>query len=399
MEREEALALFENLTGAAPHVAEHVLDAHGWDVNSAVEWYLESGGVGHGIGADAPQAVPASPPDYIEEPDDEPIIEEPPEVSAAARILDDDDDDIQVLASSLGRRRPGRVEEVADDEHMHPVGSVEDELGGAAAMGRRVRRNRRRLAGEVDRDLELLGQRFGVMDEFQPAPTAQQHQAQQQQQRDDDEDFADLPADVDLEEQRMLMAAIQGGGYEGHIPDFAADPRYQPRVLSPGAQARQNLREEQDAAYYESLRADQEKAEAAERERREAEQAAAAAAAAAEAEERRQREETQRLERQLTSKAASLPAEPPADDAEAVNLMVRLPAGGRYSRRFRRSDPLQAVFDFVDVQSGLGGDIAPGTYHFATAFPRRVLEDGASAQTLEEAGLSAKQEALFLELK
>ncbi len=50
----------------------------------------------------------------------------------------------------------------------------------------------------------------------------------------------------------------------------------------------------QDAAYYESLRADQEKAEAAERERREAEQAAAAAAAAAEAEERRQREETQR---------------------------------------------------------------------------------------------------------
>ncbi len=31
-------------------------------MNSAVEWYLESGGVGHGIGADAPQAVPASPP-------------------------------------------------------------------------------------------------------------------------------------------------------------------------------------------------------------------------------------------------------------------------------------------------------------------------------------------------
>ncbi len=28
----------------------------------------------------------------------------------------------------------------------------------------------------------------------------------------------------------------------------------------------------------------------------------------------------------------------------------------------------------MDVQSGLGGDIAPGTYHFATAFPRRVLE-------------------------
>lgn len=34
-----------------------------WDVNSAVEWYLESGGVGHGTGVEAAQlAVPASPP-------------------------------------------------------------------------------------------------------------------------------------------------------------------------------------------------------------------------------------------------------------------------------------------------------------------------------------------------
>lgn len=34
----------------------------------------------------------------------------------------------------------------------------------------------------------------------------------------------------------------------------------------------------------------------------------------------------------------------------------------------------QAVFDFVDVQSGVGGDIAPGSYHLATAYPRRILE-------------------------
>lgn len=44
------------------------------------------------------------------------------------------------------------------------------------------------------------------------------------------------------------------------------------------------LAHQQDAAYYESLRADQEKAEAAERQRREAEEEAAAAAAAAETE-------------------------------------------------------------------------------------------------------------------
>ena len=125
-------------------------------------------------------------------------------------------------------------------------------------------------------------------------------------------------------------------------------------------------------------------------------------------------------------------------------------AGGRYSRRFRRTDQLQvgglvglhacsllvemrclvefcscqcqgtvtpspqltcpthtplpaypcmqAVFDFVDVQSGVGGAIPPGSYSLATAYPRRVLQEGA-AMSLQDAGLTARQEALFLELK
>lgn len=50
----------------------------------------------------------------------------------------------------------------------------------------------------------------------------------------------------------------------------------------------------QDAAYYESLRADREKQEAAERAQREVEEAARLEAEAAEAEERRQREEAER---------------------------------------------------------------------------------------------------------
>jgi hypothetical protein len=274
MDHDEALLLFESLTGASNHIAEHVLEAHGWDVNSAVEWYLESGGVGFG----APQQAPASPPDLIEEPDDlgdeepgqgprgsrpssRPLpaaarprsspIEVPRSVAggrwrvagrervpptcaahrrsdcpglglwltftAPVQILDDDDDDIQVLASSLGRRRANRVEEVAEGadsrlsdtgfatlwhswalqrppacpptdtapwrlcklreallqipacpwpacppaaegQGMQRVGSVEEELGAGSQGGRRVRRNRRRMAGEVDRDLELLGE-------------------------------------------------------------------------------------------------------------------------------------------------------------------------------------------------------------------------------------------------
>jgi hypothetical protein len=97
------------------------------------------------------------------------------------------------------------------------------------------------------RPFPFAGQRFGVMQEFQPAPTAaqqqQQHQGPQQgpgsgrgfrggsrgdgehdegyAAYDDEEEGEELPAlpdDVNLEEQRMLMAAIQGGGYEGQIP-------------------------------------------------------------------------------------------------------------------------------------------------------------------------------------
>ena len=52
-----------------------------------------------------------------------------------------------------------------------------------------------------------------------------------------------------------------------------------------------------------------------------------------------------------------VPEEPAAEDADAVMLMVRMPDGGRSSRRFRRGDLLQAVFDHLDVQVGaqLGG--------------------------------------------
>lgn len=207
----------------------------------------------------------------------------------------------------------------------------------------------------------------------------------------------------------------------------------------------------QDAAYYESLRADREKAEEAERQRAEAAAAAAAASAAAEAEAAAAAAAAADLQAQLGAKAAGLPAEPAADEAGAVNLLVRLPAGGRMSRRFRQADPLQvwwcaggvgggaverewrgrsellppaaaaflrcslrtplpccspspplptqAVFDFVDVQSGAEGETRPGSYHLATSYPRRVLEDGAGAQTLADVGLTARQEALFLEPK
>lgn len=82
MDRDSALSVFQNLTGANRTVAEHVLDAHGWDLDSSVNFFLESEGVGFGQGA---SAVPASPPDYVEEPDD--VVVVPPASIPSSRPL------------------------------------------------------------------------------------------------------------------------------------------------------------------------------------------------------------------------------------------------------------------------------------------------------------------------
>jgi len=71
-----------------------------------------------------------------------------------------------------------------------------------------------------------------------------------------------------------------------------------------------------------------------------------------------------------------------------------MPDGSRRGRRFLRSHKLQYLFDFIDV----GKVVKPGTYRLVRPYPRRAFSDGESALTLNELGLSSKQEALFLEL-
>eukprot|EP00887_Chlorella_sp_A99_P003297 scaffold9.g3297.t1 len=318
---------------------------------------------------------------------------------------------------------------------MHPVGSPLEE-GLEGRLGRRVRRNRRSGAAGVDRDLELLGERFGALDEFQPPPPARPRSAgggappgprpRWPGSGDDDDLFqpgarasrfggrarreasrrrcgpaedADLPDDVDLEEQRMLLAALTGAAYAGPLPGFGP-PRSAARALSPRAAEREALRQEQDEAYQASLAADRQREVAAARAAADAEAAARAAEAAAGAAAAAEAAAAAALERRLRSAEASLPAEPPADDPEVVLVQVRLPGGGRHARRFRRGDRLQAVFDFVDAAEGRGArSVAPDSYNLVMQYPRRVFEDGGAAATLAEAGLTHRQEALFLELK
>jgi hypothetical protein len=62
--------------------------------------------------------------------------------------------------------------------------------------------------------------------------------------------------------------------------------------------------------------------------------------------------------------------------------------------RFVRSGLLDTLFDWVDVS--VAPDIKPGSYSLVSPFPRRQLSAGGST-SLEEAGITQKQEALFLE--
>ncbi len=73
---------------------------------------------------------------------------------------------------------------------------------------------------------------------------------------------------------------------------------------------------------------------------------------------------------------------------------VRLPDGSRLARRFRKTDPLQAVFDFIDVQQK-GVAFKPGSYNLVNSYPRKAWVDG-TAGSLEACGVSSDT-ALFLE--
>jgi hypothetical protein len=124
--------------------------------------------------------------------------------------------------------------------------------------------------------------------------------------------------------------------------------------------------------------------------------AAAEAAAAADAE-RAAGDAARRLTTRAAA-AAALPPEPPASEPHAACLF-RLPDGARLSRRFSPSDPVGALFSFVDSE-GAGG-LWPGEYRLVASYPRRAIEPpsgaaGAAQQTLEAAGLAAGAQAVLL---
>lgn len=111
------------------------------------------------------------------------------------------------------------------------------------------------------------------------------------------------------------------------------------------------LREQQHAAFQQSLQADQEK------DRRRLE------------DERRRCQELEAAERARAERRAKLPAVEPPEGKGAITVAVRLPGGQRIKRRFSCDDSLQTVFAFVDGSMPGGAD-ADQTYSLCTNFPR-----------------------------
>jgi hypothetical protein len=100
--------------------------------------------------------------------------------------------------------------------------------------------------------------------------------------------------------------------------------------------------------------------------------------------------------------AKALPDEPDTTDEGVVNIAFRLPDGSRVMRRFLSSHNTDSLFGFIDGYEQLHADssrlaVEPGSYRLVAQHPRRVIESSQSG-TIEDAGLTHKQEALMIDL-
>ncbi|KAJ7357568.1 FAS-associated factor 2 [Desmophyllum pertusum] len=144
----------------------------------------------------------------------------------------------------------------------------------------------------------------------------------------------------------------------------------------------QQLRDEQDEAYYESVRADQEK----ERKKREEEDKKRL-----EEESKRQKEEAKRNRAQSIAqdrldRKLRIPEEPESSDPDSVRVLIKMPNGKRLERRFLKSHSLQALYDFVFCD-----EESPVEFVLVSNFPRKVyaMDCSSEDQTLGNAGIEA----------
>jgi FAS-associated factor 2 len=147
------------------------------------------------------------------------------------------------------------------------------------------------------------------------------------------------------------------------------------------------IREEQDRAFEESLAEDQER----ERKAREENRKIMEQLEKEKREKQLEDKKLQEIERKRQRCRERLPIEPEAGDEGITQLLIRLTDGSRLQRRFKTTDTLQVVFDFIDSSPHNLNE-----YELVTNFPRKVFND--PQVTLKEAGLFP-QASLFVQEK
>lgn len=367
-DRQNKISQFCVITNASELWAADVLESHNWDVNNAVNYFMENAFAPSARAGSEPSdavmdAAMQSPPAALTASE---MPARPPQSDFMQAAAEDEEEDLVASDPSFG----GEVDENASIEQQLLEAAI------AASM---------RAEGLSAPDLDL-----GVQGQAVPRSLASDRQPFP-------EPAAASAIDMDAEQAELLR--LQHEEWESQFNEEAAAEREASRAnwtsepVSPGVMAARSIREEQDFAYMQSLEADRIKAEK-EAERRAEEEAYEAQRQRAMTEAQRAQEEAAAtLFRTLAAKAAALPPEPPADEPGIVQVRVRLPDGSQHNRRFLRTHSLKALFDSIDTE----GKAPVGSYRLVSSYPRQVFTESAAGVSFEEVGLSSKQEALLLE--
>ena len=161
----------------------------------------------------------------------------------------------------------------------------------------------------------------------------------------------------------------------------------------------QEIRRQQDQDYEKSLEADRakEREKQEERRRKESEERAKQEALAAAA---RRQQQLATLRIQLRD---NLPPEPSPEETDVVRILIKLPDGSRLERRFKRTDSIRTLYQFV-----YSHDAAPTRFQVVSNFPRKELPcvsptpenpdcfvEGREAASFAQVGLG-RNETLFV---
>jgi len=96
---------------------------------------------------------------------------------------------------------------------------------------------------------------------------------------------------------------------------------------------------------------------------------------------------------EIDRKRRELPEEPSESDNNIATIVIRLPDGNRLTRRLRRTDKLQVLYDFIDISQK---QIEMNKYILVASYPRQTFPD--PNVTIEEAKLYP-QALLFMQEK